>query len=154
MSRGNLGNFGLGVCIRDSNGDIVAITASPFHIGTNNMAKAQALLAGLILAKQGNFCSLHIEGDSSVIIEACIHRRTFSWKLKYILNQIWRLLDECQNVCISHIFREGNQVADFLSNMGCDGLLISSLHPTSSVEKYDVLKRLIEVDKTPSLHLH
>ena len=88
----------------------MAITVSPLPINTNNMEEAQALLAGLILAKQGNFHRLHTEGDSSVIIDACIHRCIHSWKLKYILNQIWRLLDECRDVCISHTYREGNQV--------------------------------------------
>ena len=122
------------------------IIVSPFPIGTNNMVEAQALLVGLILAKQGNFRLLHIEGDSSIIIEACIHRRIFSWKLKYILNQIWRLLDECQDVFISHIFREGNRDADFLSNLGCDGLLISSIHPFPILEKHDTLKKLIQND--------
>ena len=86
---------------------------------------------------------LHIEGDSSVIINACIHRTIFSWKLKDILIQIWRLLYECMDVCISQTYREGNQVADFLSNLGCDGLLVSSLHPLSIIEKHAALKELI-----------
>ena len=101
-SRGNPGPSGFGACIRNLDGNVVAITISPLPINTNNMAEAQALLAGLTLAKQGNFQLLHIEGDSSVIINACIHRNIFSWKLKYILIQIWRLLDECMDVSISH----------------------------------------------------
>ena len=71
-SRGNPGPSGFGVCIRNSFGDVVAITVSPFPINTNNMAEAHAFLAGLILTKQGNFHWLHIEGDSSIIIDACI----------------------------------------------------------------------------------
>ena len=134
------------VCVSNSFGDVVAITVSPLPINTNNMAEAQALLAGLILAKQGNFHPLHIEGDSSVIIDACIHRRIHSWKLKYILNQIWRLLDECSDVCISHTYREWNQVVDHLSNLGCDGLVVSTLHPLSIIEKHAALKNLIQVD--------
>ena len=91
---------------------------SPLPIGTNNIAEAHALLAGLLLAKQGCFNRLHIEGDSSVIIDACIHRRIISWKLKYVLKQIWRLLDECLEVCLSHTFHEGNKVADFFIKFG------------------------------------
>ena len=56
----------------------MAITISPLPIDTNNIAKAYALLAGLILAKQVYFHRLHIEGDSLVIIDACIHRRIIS----------------------------------------------------------------------------
>ena len=88
-SRGNPGNSGLGVCIRDSHGTVEALTTSPLPIGTNNMVEVQDLLAGLILAKQNNFQMLHIEGDSLVIIDDCIHRKVYSWKLKYILNQVW-----------------------------------------------------------------
>lgn len=50
-SRGNPGPSGLGACIKNSNGDVVAITVSPLPINTNNMAEAQALLASLIVAK-------------------------------------------------------------------------------------------------------
>ena len=77
-SRGNPGPSGSGACIRNLDGDVVAITVSPLPINTNNMVVAQALFASLILAKQGNFWLLHIEGDSSVIINAYIHRTIFS----------------------------------------------------------------------------
>ena len=63
-SRGNPGPSGFGACIRNSSGEVVAITVSPLPIDTNNTAEAHALLAGLILAKQGYFHWLHIEGDS------------------------------------------------------------------------------------------
>ena len=58
----------------------------------------------VIGAKQGNYGLLHIEGDSLVIIDACIHRKEYLWKLKYIFNQVWMLLDKCQDVCIYHTF--------------------------------------------------
>ena len=72
-SRGNPGPSGFGACIRNYFGEVVEIKISPLPIDTNNIAEAHALLAGLLLAKQGCFNRLHIEGDSSVIIEACIH---------------------------------------------------------------------------------
>ena len=75
-------------------------------------------MAGLLLAKQGYFNRLHVEGDSSVIIDACKHRRIISWKLKYVLNQIWRLLDEFLEVCISYTYQDGNKVADFFIKLG------------------------------------
>ena len=117
-SRGNPGPSGFGECIRNSFGQVVAITVSPLPIDTNNIVEAHDLLAGLILAKQGYFHGLQIEGDSSVIIDACIHRHIISWKLKYVLNQIWRLLDECLDICISHIYREGNKVVIFIIKFG------------------------------------
>ena len=112
-SKGNPSPSGFGACIRNPFGQVVAITVSPLPIDTNNIAEAHALLAGLILAKQGCFHWLHIEGDLSVIIDDCIHSHIISWKLKYVLNQIWRLLDECLDISILHIYREGNKVAYF-----------------------------------------
>lgn len=94
--------MGFGVSIQNSFGKVVSISVSHLPIDMNNIAEAHALLARLLLAKQGYFNKLHIEGDSLVIIDACIHRHIISWKLKYVLNQIWRLLDECLEVCLSH----------------------------------------------------
>ena len=87
---------------------------------------------------------------SIVIIDACILRRIISWKLKYVLNQIWRLLDECEDVCISHIYREGNKVADFLSNLGCDGVVVSTFQPLPIIEKHKVLKNIFQADMEAS----
>ena len=39
-SRGNPGNSSLGACIGDSNGEVVALTTSPFPISINNIAEA------------------------------------------------------------------------------------------------------------------
>ena len=103
-------------------------------------------MAGLLLAKKGCFNKLHIEGDSLVIIDACIHRRIISWKLKYVLNQIWRLLDECSDVCLLHIYREGNKVEDLLSNLGCDGVTVSTFHSLPFIEQHKALKNIIQED--------
>ena len=119
---------------------------SPLPIGTNNIVEAHALLAGLLLAKQGCFNRLHIEGDSLVIIDACIYRRIISWKLKYVLNQIWRLLHECLEVFLSHTFCEGSKVADYLSNLGCDGVNISTFQTMPFIEQHKALKYLIHDD--------
>ena len=89
--RGNLGKSGLGACIRDCIGKVLAITMAPLPIGTKNMVEAQSLLSGLILAKKVNFHQVQIEGDPQVIISACVKRQSSSWKLKYVLQQIWNI---------------------------------------------------------------
>ena len=128
----------------------MAITVCPLPIDTNNIAEAHTLLARLLLAKQGYFHRLHIEGDSSIIINACIDSHIISWKLKYVLNQIWRLLDEYLAVFISHTYRDGNKVADFLSNLGCDGVTVSTFHPLPFIEQHKALKNLIQDDMEAS----
>jgi hypothetical protein len=42
---------------------VQAIKAVPIHRGTNNIAEAQALLIGLVLAKERQFNKIHIEGN-------------------------------------------------------------------------------------------
>ena len=63
-SRGNPGKSGLGACIRNWQGEVVAIQADVLLVGTSNLVEAQALLAGLILEKRSNVFTIHIEGDS------------------------------------------------------------------------------------------
>jgi ribonuclease HI len=127
-SRGNPGKSGLGACIRNWQGEVVAIKADVLPVGTSNLAEAQALLAGLILAKRCNVSSIHIEGDSQVIINACLSRSSHTWKLSYILQQCWDLIDSFQDTCFSHTLREGNKLADCLANLGCEGSIFESLH--------------------------
>ncbi len=73
--RGNLGDSGIGVAIRNHQGVVVSLKVAPIPYGSNNLAKASALLEGLVLAKKLAITSLHVEGDSSVIINACISRQ-------------------------------------------------------------------------------
>ena len=94
-SRGNPKKLGLGACIRNCNGFLLAIMVYPIMDRTNNIIEAQALLIGLALVKKGQFHRVNIEGDSQVIINAYIKREIFNWKLNYILQQIWILMDQC-----------------------------------------------------------
>ena len=150
-SRGNPGPSGCGACLRNSFEEVVAIIVSPFPIDTNNIMEAHALLVELLLAKQGYFNRLHIEGYSLFIIDSCIHRRIISWKLKYVLKKIWRLLDECSDVCISHIYQEGNKVVDFLSKLVCDGVIVYTFHTLPFIEQHMDLKNIIQNDMVASI---
>ena len=55
-------------------------------------------------------------------------------------------MDECQELYISHTLREGNKVIDFFSNLGCEGIIISTLQPNSFIEKYKELQTLIKTN--------
>lgn len=86
-SRGNPSKSGLGACIKNWQGEVVAIKENVLPVGTSNLAEAQALLAGLILVKKCNVFSIHIEGDSRVIINSCLSQSSHTWKLAYILQE-------------------------------------------------------------------
>ena len=43
-----------------------------------------------------------------------------NWKFGYILHQSWSIINRFNFVSFSHALREGNRVANILSNLGCD----------------------------------
>lgn len=92
------------------------------------------MLLGLIIAKKGNFYHVHIKGDSQVIISACIKRQSSPWQLKYVLQKIWNIIDQFHEVALSHTYREGNRVADYLSNLGCSGITNFIVQPSTFIE--------------------
>lgn len=75
-SRGNPGESRVGVCIRDHNGQVFGMLAQKLPIGTNNKAEAMALLLALELAFQLSITNIHIEGDSSMVINSCVKKES------------------------------------------------------------------------------
>ena len=72
------------------------------------------------------FSCLHIEGDSFFVINTCIHRKINNWHLEYIFQKIWGLIDSLDSYLLSHVYREGNALANSLANIGCDGNILDS----------------------------
>ena len=60
---------------------MLGILAQKLLVGTNNKAKAMALLLGLELALQLSIVNIHIEGDSLVVINLCVKKKLENWKL-------------------------------------------------------------------------
>ena len=75
-SRCNPGESGAGVCIRDHNGQVLGMLAQKLLIVTNNKAEDMALLLGLELAFQLSITNIHIEVDSSVVINSCVKKES------------------------------------------------------------------------------
>ena len=117
--RGNPGESGARVCIRDHNGQVLGMLAQKLLIGTNNKVEAMALLLGLELTFQLSITNIHIEGDSSVVINSCVKKESQNWKFGYILKFFWEMINKFKEVSFSHTLREGNQVVDNLTNIGC-----------------------------------
>ncbi|XP_059070391.1 uncharacterized protein LOC131860054 [Cryptomeria japonica] len=115
--RGNPGQAGYGAVIRDEVGNIVASTYGQIGHTTNNDAKIRALMAGLLLCKNKGLTNVQIEGDSQIIINGIINSRFTNWQLARWLPRIHNLLHSIKPYEISHIYREGNRLAD-LANLG------------------------------------
>lgn len=145
-SKGNPGDAGIGVCIRDHTGCVLALKAAFIPGGTNNFAEAYALLEGILLVKELNISYIHIEGDSAIIISACIKRNIDNWQIRYLLEQAWTLIDTFTNFTISHVYREGNRVANHLANMGSSKEELNMMGPNCDFDSYPILKAKILED--------
>ncbi|GLJ37446.1 hypothetical protein SUGI_0760820 [Cryptomeria japonica] len=117
-NRGNHGQAGYGAVIRDEVGNIVSGTYGHIGRATNNEAKLRALEAGLLLCKQKGLSNVQVEGDSQIIINGVINSRFTNWKMAKWLPHIHTLLQSIRPYEISHIFREGNRLADLFANLG------------------------------------
>ena len=64
-------------------------------VGGKKMLTTEALglLYGLVLAKNLELKVIHIEGDSTLLINSCIKRQIINWRIKYIMSKIWYLID-------------------------------------------------------------
>lgn len=107
-SKGNLGKSGISFSLHDYLGTIINFEAFPIAPGTNNLVEAYAMLQGISATKRLCVHHIHVEGDSSIIINACIQRTSFSRHIHYVLSHIWSLLDSFYDVLLTHTFCEGN----------------------------------------------
>ncbi|EOY06956.1 Uncharacterized protein TCM_021518 [Theobroma cacao] len=107
----------IGGLLRDHTGTLVFGFSE--NIGPSNSLQAElrALLRGLLLCKERNIEKLWIEMDALVAIQMIQQSQKGSHDIQYLLASIRKCLSFF-SFRISHIFREGNQVADFLSNKG------------------------------------
>lgn len=119
------------------------------------MEEVQALLEGLILTKKLGYLKVYVEGDSFLVINACIQRKTLNWRINYILGQVWNLLDSFEAFHISHTYKEGNKMADILVNMGCDGLEIELIKDEHDLTEFPLLKNILcdEISCVTRLHV-
>ncbi|WRX14697.1 Reverse transcriptase domain - like 10 [Theobroma cacao] len=107
----------IGGLLRDHTGTLVFGFSENIGLSNSLQAELRALLRGLLLCKERNIEKLWIEMDALVAIQMVQQSQKGSHDIRYLLASIRKCLS-CFSFRISHIFREGNQAADFLSNKG------------------------------------
>ena len=120
-ARGNPGIAGVGCIVNDEKGKWIAKLAAPLPPVSNNMAELEALEKGLRLCYKLRIHKIHIEGDSQIVLNAVRLKKTPNWVLNSKLQEVLILLEHFEEINISHIYREGNSLADELANKGADG---------------------------------
>ena len=87
---------------------------------TNSQAKSYSLLMAIQLAKDFGFKSIHIFGDSEMLIKMLNSDDCFqNFVLNNSLQRIQNLLKEFDLVSSFHILRKLNNLADDLANTTC-----------------------------------
>jgi ribonuclease HI len=121
-SRGNPGEAGIGIMIKDEEGRILTSLYGYIGIATNNVAEYTALLACLNAIHKTHCTRLIVHSDSELMVRQL--NGTYKVKdanLKTLFTQAQKLVRNASfDFEIRHIAREENREADRLANLGID----------------------------------
>ncbi|GAU51630.1 hypothetical protein TSUD_414540 [Trifolium subterraneum] len=118
-SKGNPGLAGCGGVFRNHVADLLHCIAEPLGIASSYHAELCAVMSAIEIAHRLNWNNIWFETDSALVVQAFQNsNNVVSWNLR----NRWHnslLLFRRLNGIVSHIHREGNQIADSLANFGC-----------------------------------
>ncbi|MQL78565.1 hypothetical protein Taro_010989 [Colocasia esculenta] len=114
-SKGNPGFCGGGGCIRDKRGTILLAFANFYGVGNNIIAETRALWDGLRLTYFLGVCLSEIYSDSSTLVHSIQKGKCSNWHIQRWWRPSRDLLQGNATI-LSHVFRETNQVADWVAN--------------------------------------
>jgi len=120
-ARGNPGPAGIGVVLRDVNGEVIGEIARGIGIQTNNVAEYQALISGLEMALDKGVREIDVFLDSQLVVS----QMKGEWKIKNaglrpLAVKAHALMRRFDDSSISYVPREKNSDADKLANQGMD----------------------------------
>jgi ribonuclease HI len=117
-SCGNPGNASCGGIFRNHEAEFVYGFAEFLGVTNAYVAELCGVMRAIEIAFQNHWNNLWIESDSLSVVSAFNHpEKQVAWSL----SNRWRnsiYMVKQMNVIVTHIFREGNQVADRLANHG------------------------------------
>ncbi|KAL0373102.1 UNVERIFIED_CONTAM: putative ribonuclease H protein [Sesamum calycinum] len=116
-SKGNPGRAGAGGLIRDCRGRMFLAFAIGLDIQMNVFSKLFVIVKGLQLARDASCTHLYIEIDAKVVLQI-IANDTGAWQIQHLLTRL-RILHRGIIIVVSHVYREENQLTDYLANQAC-----------------------------------
>lgn len=123
-----------GGLIRDHFGNLQLAFYMPLEAISSFDAELQALLHGLYLAKEFNR-PIWIELDALEVVRLLESGRPGAWQTHHTLINIRALVTQMQT-WITHIFREGNQPADYMATMGVGSHALHLVYPHSAPKSF------------------
>jgi ribonuclease HI len=120
-ARGNPGPAGIGVVLRDDDGDVVAELSQPIGETTNNVAEYTALIEGLELARRHGATHVDVRVDSELVASQVKGEwRIRNDRLRTLAARARALLGRFDGFTVTHVRRELNAQADALANQAMD----------------------------------
>ncbi|XP_012850055.1 PREDICTED: uncharacterized protein LOC105969825 [Erythranthe guttata] len=108
----------IGGIIRGSDAEAIVAFHERISAPSSIAAELAALASGLRFVIQRQFTRVWIELDAEVAVRLLSHTDQGHWSLQSSLTAIRNSLSTLE-YRITHIYREGNKVADALANLGC-----------------------------------
>lgn len=120
-ARGNPGLAGIGVIIKTDTGQVVAKISKHLGEATNNQAEYQAILAGIMKAKELGAEAVDFYLDSELAVKQLNREyKVRNKELAPLYVKIYNLTLQFKKVTFSHVRREFNKEADALANEAMD----------------------------------
>ena len=122
-SKGNPGRAGAGAAIFNEEGaEVFAESVFAGHSTTNNEAEYTGLILGLNTALKQGITELQVRGDSQLVIRQMQGKyKVNSPKLVPLHTCATTLASKFAKIEYEHVYRDKNQRADALSNVGEQG---------------------------------
>ncbi len=123
-ARGNPGPAGLGLVIKDENGNLLLEHGQYLGETTNNVAEYSALIEALKLAQGMSATEVDISMDSELIVKQMLGEYKIKQPhLQQLASQVKVLLRGFDAYQFKHILREYNKEADRMVNKAIDEAL-------------------------------
>jgi len=121
-SRGNPGEAGVGVILKDEGGKKISSVFGHIGKATNNTAEYKALITCLKLASKTRCKRLIVHSDSELMVRQVKGEyKVKDSEIRKLFQVVFKLLEETPfEFEIVHITREENEEADRLANLGID----------------------------------
>jgi ribonuclease HI len=117
-SCGNPGNAACGGVFRDHNADFIFAFSEPLGVGSYDFSEMCGAMKAVEIAFEKNWLNLWLELDSSLVVAAFKNpAKLVAWPLRNRGKNVMTMISQ-MNCIVTHIFREGNSVADLLANHG------------------------------------
>jgi ribonuclease HI len=117
-SNGNPGISSCGGIFRDHEANFILAFAEPLQITTSYVAELSGAMRAVEIAFQKNWRQLWIESDYVLVVSAFNNpTRQVAWQLRNRWKNVMFMISQ-MHCMVTHIYREGNQVADTLANHG------------------------------------